>query len=89
MKTFEVEYDYLGCDNSFEVTAKNRDEAIEKAKEKMGSMIVLYDSITVTEKPYIMSKEQTPKPKKPKCICKELIKTKSIGWCPACKADYI
>jgi hypothetical protein len=37
----------------------------------------------------IMSKEQTPKPKKPKCICKELIKTKSIGWCPACKTDYI
>ena len=37
----------------------------------------------------IMSKEQTPKPKKPKCICEELIKTKSIGWCPACKTDYI
>lgn len=36
-----------------------------------------------------MSKEQTPKPKKPKCICKELIKTQSIGWCPACKTDYI
>lgn len=49
-KTFAVEYDYLGCDNSFEVTAENREKAIVKAKEKMGSMIVLYDSITVTEK---------------------------------------
>ena len=25
----------------------------------------------------------------PKCICKDLIETQSIGWCPSRKTDYI
>lgn len=26
---------------------------------------------------------------KPKCICDELIRSNSSGWCPACKTDWV